>query len=111
MNFAAWNVRGLSDPIKGADVRKICAENNVSLVGLLETRVNHSNEASIQTIINSRWDFFINSRARKMIWLGWDPRVWRIQILEEHTQFLHCFCMNIRLNIGFFVTFVYGDEL
>ena len=54
MNFAAWNVRGMSDPIKAADVRKVGFENGISLVGLLETRVNHSNEVLIQQTINRR---------------------------------------------------------
>ena len=110
MNFAAWNVRGMSDPIKAADVRKVCSENDISLVGLLETRVNHSNEVRILQTISRRWNFVINSLARKRIWICWDSDVWDVVIVKEHPQFIHCSITNLRDNASFFATFTYASN-
>ena len=81
MNIASWNIRGISDPIKADDVRKICAENGISLIGLLETRVNSLNEDLIKQRIGPRWSFVVNRLARSRMWIGWNPRAWNVQVV------------------------------
>lgn len=51
MNYLIWNVRGLNDPIKQVVVNRISSL-NLSIVGLLETRVK---EASYQKIVEKQF--------------------------------------------------------
>ncbi|XP_056695388.1 uncharacterized protein [Spinacia oleracea] len=43
MNISTWNVRGLNDPIKVVEIKKLLASNNISVVALLETKVQEKN--------------------------------------------------------------------
>lgn len=42
INF--WNIRGLDDPIKSKEVRKLVREKDISVLALLETRVRKHNK-------------------------------------------------------------------
>ena len=46
--FGAWNVRGLNDPVKAREVRRMCVEQQVQLMGFLETRVRRANARKVQ---------------------------------------------------------------
>ena len=80
------------------------------MVGLLETKVNHSNEVMIMQAISRRWNFVINSLARKRIWLCWDSDVWDVVIVKEYPQFIYCSITNLRGNVSFFATFTYASN-
>jgi hypothetical protein len=47
MYFACWNIRGLNDPLKQGEVRKLISEHHVSLCGLVETRVKECNKDNV----------------------------------------------------------------
>lgn len=53
VNILAWNVRGLNAPKKQKEVRLLCNEHNISLVGLLETKIKVS---QIDNMINNMLD-------------------------------------------------------
>lgn len=39
MKMAVWNVRGLNGPLTQNKVAKLCRQHNISIFGLLETKV------------------------------------------------------------------------
>lgn len=43
VKLATWNIRGSGTLIKQAEVRNLLVENNISVLGLLETRVKAVN--------------------------------------------------------------------
>ena len=45
--IAAWNVRGLNDPIKHREFKKIISDENIKGCDLIETRVKSCNMANI----------------------------------------------------------------
>ncbi|XP_056697410.1 uncharacterized protein [Spinacia oleracea] len=49
----AENVRGLNDPIKVVEIKKFLANNNISVVALLETKVQEKNSSKIQKKIGN----------------------------------------------------------
>lgn len=59
MDIATWNISGLKNPVKGLNLEKSCGENQVSLLKLLITRVNHFNEDIKQRErVSPSWYFF-----------------------------------------------------
>ena len=55
--FGAWNVRGLNDPVKAREVRRMCVEQQIQLMGFLETRVRRTNARKVQQSLLSNWQF------------------------------------------------------
>lgn len=72
MNICSYNIRGMNKRPKQVYVRNLLASNNVSLVGLLETRVKQVNFGSVTRFINSSWEWLNNysSHVNGRIWLG-----------------------------------------
>jgi len=42
-NICTWNVRGLNDPLKIGEIRKLISSNNIQIIALVETRVKMHN--------------------------------------------------------------------
>ena len=61
MIFGCWNIRGLNDPMKQAEVRRFLREEKLSLCGLVETKVRDSNFLRVSRSINPSWKFFCHS--------------------------------------------------
>lgn len=109
--LVAYNVRGLNKKPKQAYVKQFIADNNISLVGLLETRVKKHKASRISRAVCRNWtwafnyDFHYNGR----IWVGWNPSVWNVAILFVSSQIVHCKVQQINSNCSdFLVSFVYG---
>lgn len=43
MNICSWNVRGLNDPNKALEVRRVTQKHEIKIFALLETRVKKKN--------------------------------------------------------------------
>jgi exonuclease III len=55
MILAAWNVRGMNSPIKTKEVRNFLVGNNISVIGLMETKTKESNAKKIQKKLGNKW--------------------------------------------------------
>lgn len=110
MIIASWNVRGLNDPNKVADLKKFFSLHQVTVVGLMETRVRKQNEQKIQKRLGSHWKWLTNIHfsPKGRIWVGWNPSLISLEVLEIHEQFIHCLVKSLDWTVQIYVTFVYG---
>lgn len=84
--------------------------NQIRLVGLLETKVKEKKVNSIANNIFQGWHwyhtFHLNPKGR--IWIAWQPRVFRVQVVDMSEQHIHCKATVQQNMKQFFITFVYG---
>lgn len=60
MNFGMWNVRGLNKSSHQKEVTNFISVNNISLIGLVETKVRVQNSLAISRCINKNWNWLFN---------------------------------------------------
>ncbi|GAV85405.1 Exo_endo_phos domain-containing protein, partial [Cephalotus follicularis] len=106
---AAWNVRGLNDPSKHCEVRNFISSNNISLLGILESRVRVPNLEKIARNITKNWNFFSNpsvSMSGRIIVI-WDSSLLNFVPIFVNDQAIHAQVILVN-NMRIFVSFVYG---
>lgn len=106
----AWNIRGLNWPRKQEDVKAFLHLYNVSMLGLLETKVKKENERKIAVEVFPGWRWLSNSNEldHGRIWLAWNPTDYHLEELHKMDQLIHCLAWQIRSNLKFHITYVYG---
>ena len=110
-SIASWNVRGLNWPNKQEDVKLFLQQNNVGLIGLLETKVKRQNVGKIAANIFRGWEWANNfAISNGRIWVAWRPRDYSVNILEISEQFIHCEATQLSTSRHFLVTFIYGHN-
>lgn len=92
VKVCALNVRGLNKSFKKADLHSFLVGNNISMAGILETKIKENKaSASFRNIHNFwMWDanYFFHPKGR--IWLGWNPNIWNVFVECKSAQFIHC---------------------
>ena len=75
MFFGVWNIRGLVDPLKQAEIRTFVSTHNISCIGILETKVNPSLFGNISPDLLPGWAWIANYdfSPRGRIWIDWKP--------------------------------------
>ncbi len=66
----------------------------------------------IARALNSEWSLVKNYdwSTRGRIWVFWDPRVWKVNVLSKSDQFISCYVSTVNNEVYFNATFVYGDN-
>ncbi|XP_074271621.1 uncharacterized protein LOC141595553 [Silene latifolia] len=110
MKISAWNIRGLNDPLKQAEVNTFMRTNRLDVLGILETRVkehhakrivnNHFNQYNIVTNYTAHY----NGR----IWCLWNPSTTHLDQFTVHEQFIHCKLHHYASGKNCWLTMVYG---
>ncbi|KAF5187581.1 Rna exonuclease [Thalictrum thalictroides] len=101
--------RGLNDPKKVVEVRKLINTHNLKLVGLVETKVKAKNTAFVQRRFDGSESANNNSQDhRGRIWVLWDPKAISLKVLEMTDQVIHCHVEDKTVAIGYVVSIVYG---
>jgi exonuclease III len=60
MKILVWNVRGLNNPFKQREIRKMLRRLKISLFCLVETRVKFDKADAIKEFLVPGWDWFHN---------------------------------------------------
>lgn len=55
MFLGVWNIRGLNDPMKKNEVRKLIDEHKLSFVALIETKIKEVNKDRVLRAIAPGW--------------------------------------------------------
>ncbi|XP_070012294.1 uncharacterized protein [Nicotiana sylvestris] len=85
-------------------------ENNIKLVGLVETRVKKDKADHIAQLVVPGWqtrynyDHALNGR----IWMLWDPNFYDITVLDQSAQIMHCSIAGRKNPMNCFMNVVYG---
>ncbi|XP_062085878.1 uncharacterized protein LOC133791984 [Humulus lupulus] len=110
-----WNVRGINNHQKHAEIKKLINSKKIGLVSLLETKVKNKNIGVIYNRIYSGWCFMNNNPwvDKGRIMVAWNPCMYIIDIRVCTSQLIHCMAQSPHLNERFYITFVYGfnDEV
>lgn len=70
-----WNIRGILNPLRRAEIRRFAAVNKLCFIGLIETKVPLELFDSISTTLIKGWNWCANYdyAPRGRIWVGWNP--------------------------------------
>jgi len=112
MSIVSWNIRGLNRPQKQEDVKVFLHQQNVALIGLLETKVKAEKIDSIGANIFGNWQWLHNCTAQShgRIWVAWRPSDYSVTPLRQSAQFIHCRILHLPSQKTFLLTFVYGHN-
>lgn len=75
VNLLCWNVRGLNGPNKQKEVKLICNNEKVGMIGLLETKIKINKFDQIASNMFGGWLNINNLGAHYngRIWVTWRP--------------------------------------
>ncbi|KAF8042065.1 hypothetical protein BT93_A0611 [Corymbia citriodora subsp. variegata] len=112
MSFGFWNVRGLMNPIKQAEVRQFVRQNNIYCVGLLETKVPVNNFPNLSFGLLPGWLWVSNYEhsPRWHIWVGWNPLLVCFNTRNSTDQIIHGDISFLNLGSTLFLSMVYGEH-
>ncbi|XP_060195300.1 uncharacterized protein LOC132624555 [Lycium barbarum] len=110
VKMLSCNVRGLNGLNKQKEVRLLCNEQEVGLVGLLETRIKTNKVNMIVDSMFNGWHHHSNhaSHYNGRIWIIWRPDWFDIDIVQEMAQAVTCRVKFILMQLEFVATFVYA---
>ena len=99
IKLAAWNIRGLNDPLKQKEMGTFFRVHSLSVVGILETRVSASNKDKIFTSIFSGWGLLHNYDHALLgrIWVCWNPTVVSIAAIHCIDKVILCYILFSRI--------------
>ncbi|XP_043697107.1 uncharacterized protein LOC122647867, partial [Telopea speciosissima] len=92
------------------EIKKVCKDHEVNLVGLFETKVKLDNCASIFDSFLTGWKYLHNGDLDNsiQIWLGWDPNFYDVVLVQKSKQFIHAKVSIVGTSVFFFCTVVYA---
>ncbi|XP_043697429.1 uncharacterized protein LOC122648258, partial [Telopea speciosissima] len=92
------------------EIKKVCKDHEVNLVGLFETKVKLDNCASIFHSFLTGWKYLHNGDLDNSIriWLGWDPNFYDVVLVQKSKQFIHAKVSIVGTSVFFFCTVVYA---
>ena len=110
ISLSSWNVRGLNPPLKQDEVRNLINTYKLSLIGLIETKVNFGRRIYLAKNLLPEWEVFYNysSRSNGRIWAAWDPSALSVQLMFCSDQLMHLLVQSISTQQQFYVLFIYG---
>ena len=109
--IASWNVRGLNWPNKQEDVKLFLQQNDIGMVGLIETKIRQQNADAIASTFLRGWQWTHNCDiSNGRIWVAWKPSSYHLSIMERSDQYIHCLATQLTTNKRFHITFVYGHN-
>ncbi|KAJ6296516.1 hypothetical protein OIU77_022129 [Salix suchowensis] len=89
--IGSWNVRGLNGPNKQQMVSDWIIKNNLSVVGLMETKVLYENQKNVERGLKlPNWAYMSNGSDRVVsrILVGWDPKECQVTCVDCDQQWL-----------------------
>ena len=107
---ACWNVRGLNLAHRQDEVKALVSLHNISVIGLLETKVRSPKHLLLARNLLPGWKFFYNYSHHRLgrIWVAWNPDVLSVSPLVFSAQLIHLSIRVIATDQDFWTSFVYG---
>lgn len=113
MIISTWNVRGMNKSLRQREVIKFIRDNDVGILGLLETRIKQPKADSIRRQFGMHWSFADNygEASNGRIWVAWNGTVVQFQVISSTPQCIHGYLKRSDGSFSTFSTFVYAlDE-
>ena len=112
IKIAAWNIRGLNDPLKQKELSTFVWVHSFSVVVIMETHVRSSNKDRIFNSILHGWGLLHNYEHASpcMIWVCWNLRVVSIVASLCIDQAILCYITVLKDNNSFFCSAIYASN-
>ncbi|XP_022041041.1 uncharacterized protein LOC110943590 [Helianthus annuus] len=111
--LAAWNIRGLNQPLKQSEVRHFIAENQLSICAVLESHVDVNKLNKICEKVFRNWKWTSNgdmcSRGMRVI-LGWNAEDIDLMVIAQSDQVIHTQLLFKSVKKKIFCSFVYAEN-
>lgn len=111
IKLASWNVRGLNNPIKQAEIRKFIHANSLSLIGIVESKIRKENmDLSLKHCIPDGWDYVHNGNIGSVarIVVAWRKQGAVVSKLFTSDQMI---LLSVDIDMkSFLVSVVYGSN-
>ena len=103
-------MRGRNSPDKAKEVRDFLEINNVSVIGLMETKIKEPNAKKIYKKIDNKWNLSsnYNHHEKGRVWVGWRYDRCKLETCETHQQFIATKMTPIYMEESVHVVFIYG---
>lgn len=112
MIIGFWNIRGILDPLRRAEIRRFALVNKLCFIGLFETKVPEDLFESISSILIRGWNWLSNYdfSPRGRIWVGWNPNLVSFSAVSISDQVLHGLLKFNSSGSSCYVSAVYGEH-
>ncbi|KAI9386499.1 hypothetical protein POPTR_010G033266v4 [Populus trichocarpa] len=112
MIIGCWNIRGLNDPIKHSELRRLIHQERIALFGLVETRVKDKNKDNVSQLLLCSWSFLYNYdfSCRGHIWVCWNADTVKVDVFGMSDHAIHVSVTILATNISFNTSIIYGDN-
>lgn len=97
MALAFWNIRGINDDLRRAEVKSRIKKLKFDLFALLETKVREINFEHFSKCFGSNFRVITNNSETEngdSIWLWWDEGVWELEVIKLHKYYIHALAKN-----------------
>jgi len=109
----SWNIWGLNGLKKQKTVHEWTQKNNLDIIGLLETKIDAANLASIEPrLAPSHWKYISNTTSSPTcrILVGWNTHKLHLTTLQTSSQWLTCEATQPNQPTPVRITFVYSHN-
>ncbi|KAJ9536620.1 hypothetical protein OSB04_un000169 [Centaurea solstitialis] len=109
--FACWNIRGLNSRIKQKEVRDSIRLHSLSLIAVIETRLQSDNIGKVCNDTFGSWSWISNGnycQGGTRILIAWNVKVLDLMVMEGHAQAIHCMVRLKNDPIPLYVSIAYG---
>jgi len=91
MYLGVWNIRGIVNPIRCAEVRRFVSSNNLCFISLIETKVSESLFDPISSYFLMGWTWSANYEFAPCgrIWVGRNPEFVSFEVSLVNAQAIH----------------------
>ncbi|PSS19303.1 Endonuclease, partial [Actinidia chinensis var. chinensis] len=105
-----WNIRGFNLPLKQNGVLKYLKRNNIAVMGILETKLNHQSLDWLarNKFLGWRMESNFSHHPNGRILLVWKEDLVQLDIIQTTDQAIHCLATCKSSNVSFYISFIYA---
>ena len=95
---------------KAKEVRDFLEVNNVSVIGLMETKIKEPNAKKIHKNLGNKWNQSsnYNHHEKGRVWVSWRYDKCKLETCETHQQYIATKNTPINMQDSFHIVFIYG---
>jgi hypothetical protein len=110
VNIGVWNIRGGHHVIKLDQCRDLICAHQLSIIAMLETKLNHDLTIKAANYIRPAWNYVHNLDEAEYgrILILYNPLHVHINPILSTPQMIHCHAKSVYDNTSFYITFVYA---
>lgn len=91
-------------------MKQLVAAHGISVIGLVETKVQARSARRIRDSMLPQWNFVDNNTSLGRVWVAWNPNVVQLVVRGLNDQVIHCSVMLIEDGSWIDVSVVYGQN-